>query len=227
MDWAGGTKGERSMKFHLGAVPEAADFYPDVDGWSSIREPGPILMQVIAIPVAFLLLILLSVLFVLAVPGQFHDHRIMTLTFPLVPMVIILVLLIPVHELIHAFCTPHMGMTERTLIGIWPSRLLCYAYYEGSMSRNRFLVTFLGPFVVLSLFPIAIVALGRFVPISFELVSDLIFLSMVNGAAASGDFIGFVLVLLQIPPNAQVRNLGWRTFWKLTTLTTVLSESTE
>ena len=89
------------------------------------------------------------------------------------------------------------------------------------------LMTFLGPFILLSLLPIAIVALGRFVPISFELVSALIFLSMVNGAAASGDLIGFVLVLLQIPPNAQVRNRGWRTFWKLTAPATALPESTE
>ena len=95
------------------------------------------------------------------------------------------------------------------------------------MSRDRFLVTFLGPFVVLSLFPIAIVALGRFVPISFDFVSALIFLSMVNGAAASGDFIGFVLVLIQIPPGAQVRNLGWRTFWKLAAPDAALPEPTE
>jgi hypothetical protein len=32
---------------------------------------------------------------------------------------------------------------------------------------------------------------------------------------ACGDFVGFALILFQVPRAATVRNQGWRTYWKL------------
>jgi hypothetical protein len=94
------------------------------------------------------------------------------------------------------------------MIGVWPARLLFYAYYDGVMSRNRFLLTFALPFLVLSLLPIPLIALTRWPSL------ELLFLSLINGAAASGDIIGIFLVAFQIPRGALIRNKGWRTFWK-------------
>lgn len=202
------------MKLHYGAVPENPDFDPQADGWSSIREPGPFLLQILAIPVALVTLALLGGLFALAFPPGSSVGSPPSISFSLWTLAFILIFLIPVHEMIHAFCTPQMGFTDHTLIGIWPAKLLFYAYYDGPMSRSRFLITFLGPFVILSLLPIAGIALGRWYPLPNEVAFHLMLLSFLNGAAASGDLIGFVLVLFQIPSTATVRNFGWRTFWK-------------
>ncbi len=38
------------MQFHLGALPD--DFEPD-EHWRSIVEPSPMLMQIVALPIAF------------------------------------------------------------------------------------------------------------------------------------------------------------------------------
>ncbi len=202
------------MKLHYGAVPEAPDFDPQADGWSGIREPGPLLLQILAIPVALVTLALLGGLFAFAFPPGSSSGA--SSSVPLSPwaLVLILIFLVPVHEVIHALCTPQMGATDLTLIGIWPAKMLFYAYYDGPMSRSRFLITFLGPFVVLSLLPIAVIALGRWYSLPNEVAFHLMLLSFLNGAAASGDLIGFVLVLAQIPATAIVRNFGWRTFWK-------------
>jgi len=56
--------------------------------------------------------------------------------------------------------------------------------------------------------------LVRPVPFVSEVVSALVFLAILNAAAASGDIIGFFLVLFQVPSGAQVRNQGWKTFWR-------------
>lgn len=94
------------------------------------------------------------------------------------------------------------------MIGVWPSRFVFYAHYDGELTRRRFLVILFAPFLVLSLLPIAIVAL-------FEWPSlELLLLSVANGGAASGDIIGIFLVALQMPRSAIIHNHGWRSYWR-------------
>lgn len=189
------------MKIHWGAIPENTDFDPEAEGWSSIREPGPIAIQFIAIPVAIVVVGLLIGLLSLVWPGGEAGGSIWLL-------IVIAILLIPVHELLHAVCFPGGLRSTHTIIGIWPSRILFYAHYEGVMSRTRFLVTFAMPFLVLSILPILLLRLLGWP--SLELVA----LSVVNGAAASGDILGLLLIGFQVPASAKVRNRGWRTYWK-------------
>ena len=202
------------MRLYYGGVPDSKDFHPEQEGWSPIREPGPIAVQFLAVPIALVTLFLLLILFALALPGQVRRLEALMINLPILSSLLILIMLIPVHEIIHAFFTPGFGLTRQTLIGVWPSKLLFFAYYEDAMPRNHFLLVFLGPFLVLSLLPVGIAALSGLVPIQPGLLTSLILLSIFNGVAASGDLLGFVLVLIQIPARAQVRNKGWRTYWK-------------
>lgn len=159
-------------------------------------------IQLIALPIAIVIVGLLIGLLVLVWPPGSASGSIWLL-------LAMAILLIPVHEILHAVCFPGGLQSPQTMIGIWPSRILFYAHYDGIMSRTRFLVTFAMPFLVLSLLPILIVGLWRWP--SLELAA----LSIVNGAAASGDIIGLVLVGLQVPASARVRNRGWRTYWQV------------
>jgi hypothetical protein len=189
------------MKFHLGAIPENTDFNPEAEGWAAIREPGPWLIQIIAIPLALIILILLGGLLYLVWPsGSATTSAVLLVGFGLG--------FIPVHELLHALFFPEGLRSPHTIIGFWPTRALFYAHYEHEMSRDRFLVVFLAPFIGLSLIPIVLIALFQWPSL------ELAFLALVNGAAASGDMIGTLLVGYQIPRGAVVRNKGWRSYWK-------------
>jgi hypothetical protein len=50
-----------------------------------------------------------------------------------------LMALVVVHELIHAMVHPHGGKSDTTILGLWPSRLLFYAHYDGELTRYRFI----------------------------------------------------------------------------------------
>jgi hypothetical protein len=200
------------MKLHRGPPPRNDEFQPQEQGWSGIREPNPIAIQLLALPVAFLVFILLVTLIDLTVPRQVFS--VVTQGFPLMPLLLALVVCIPVHELLHALSHPGLGRSPETIIGIWLSRGLFYAHYEGAMPRNRFLWVFAAPFVLLSLAPLALIAaLGRW--LGSDAVFFLALLALVNGVASSGDIIGMLLIAVQVPPRARVRNKGWRSFWKI------------
>jgi hypothetical protein len=189
------------MKFHLGAIPENTDFEPEAEGWAGIREPGPWLIQLLAVPIAIIIFVLLGSLLYLVWPsGSATPSAVLLVGFGLA--------FIPVHELLHAVFFPGGLHSPHTIIGFWPTRVLFYAHYEREMSRDRFLIVFLAPLIGLSLIPIALIALFQWPSL------ELAFLSLINGAAASGDIIGVLLVGLQIPRGVVVRNKGWRSYWK-------------
>ena len=195
------------MKFHLGSLPD--DFDPD-ESWHSIVEPNPLLMQLVALPIA------------LASGGLFFYLWRLILNFEsmqvpagweIATQVGILVsfpLLILVHEYLHAITYPGYGLGNETLIGCWPSRMLFYAYYNGPMSRERFLLVFAMPFLVISVIPLLIAAA---LPLPEMVKPILAWFSIWNALFACGDILGFVLILVQVPRKALVRNKSWRSFW--------------
>lgn len=199
------------MRFHCGAIPEDNRFDPEEGGWKRVREPGPIGIQILALPALVVILAGLAWLIFQVFPRGSGAPSFIGFTRS---TWLALLLFIPVHELIHALCHPKWGLSPNTLIGLWPSRLLFYAYYHGQVERNRLLVAFAMPFIILSLLPIALLAVLKYFFPVVPLATTLAVLSFVNGAAASGDVIGFCLVLFQIPSRAIVRNKGWKSYWR-------------
>ena len=204
------------MRFHYGAVPEDPDFQPEAEGWQPIREPGPWALQLIALPAAAILLVISVGLLNLVFAGEFFKGQPPPTTNPLPVWLLlsILILLIPVHELLHAVVHPGWGLSSNSVIGLWLPKALFYAHYEGPMSRNRFLLVFAMPYIVLSLLPIPLIAVSAVFGLSVATVLVLAFISIIAGLSAGGDLVGFLLILLQIPASAVVRNKGWKTYWK-------------
>jgi hypothetical protein len=205
------------MRFHYGAIPEEAEFDPQAKGWASIREPGPLLLNVLGVPAALLMAVIAIGLVSLARKGgpqaiwRFAEGD--PTTVPILPILAVIFLSIPLHELLHVFAHPHFGLSSDSVLGFWLSRGLFYAHFEGEMSRNRFLVVFAMPFLVLSLLPVVVIALiGE--STSSMLPGYLVIVALVNSVLAAGDALGFVLMISQIPGTAVVRNKGWRSFWK-------------
>jgi len=48
------------MRFLLGKVPENPDFHPEQGGWQRLREPGPVVMQVLGLPLGIGVVIVLA-----------------------------------------------------------------------------------------------------------------------------------------------------------------------
>ena len=121
----------------------------------------------------------------------------------------LLALLIAVHEALHALAHPSFGLSRRSVIGFWPSRLLFYAHYEDCLSRNRLIFIFLLPTLVLSFLPLLLAT-------TLDIRSGwLLFISCLNALLAGVDILGVLLLIVQVPASATVQNEGYKTYWLL------------
>jgi hypothetical protein len=196
------------MRFHLGPVPD--EFTPD-SSWRPIREPGPVVMQFFALPLGLGMAALIVYCWHrVGAPASVHfEGRHAGLL--LAAVVLSFPALIVVHELLHALVHPGGGLAPTTIIGAWPKRLLFYAHYSGPLTRNRFLLVFAMPFLILTVLPLALAA-GVELPAGWLMWAA--WFSTWNALFACGDYIGLALILFQIPRDAIVQNQGWRTYWK-------------
>jgi hypothetical protein len=201
------------MRFHIGPPPLEIEFHPAEEGWTPLREPTPLMLNVLAVPFGVAAAVLLALAW--GTQAMIHvesgDSELGRLVFAgllLVALAVSLLGVVAVHELVHAVGYPAFGLTRSTVIGVWPSRLLFYAGYLRSLPRNRWLFVYLLPFLVLSIVPLVLYhALG------FE-SAWLYFLSLLNGLFSGGDLLFFVLILLQVPRRAIMQNHGWSTWWR-------------
>ena len=188
------------MRFHVGPPSPNAGFEPEAGGWTKLKEPGPWVMQLCAIPIAVVLGGTLAFAGSWAGPIRWTGGW---------PLIVVIVLLEPVHETIHALTHPGNGRKRDTIVGLWPQRLLFYAHYDAALSRNRFLAILIMPLLAMSVLPLLITAV---MGISLDWIVAVV---VVNGLAAAGDVFGCLLVLFQVPANATVRNKGYYTWWQV------------
>lgn len=192
------------MRFRLGAIPESPDFTPD-QTWRPLREPSPWLMQLLAIPLGIVSFAGIGLLWLRATPlspNQFATPEFLSqgmLSF--FPLVV-------VHELIHGAVHPGFGKSNTTILGLWPSRLLFYAHYDGELTRNRFVNILAMPTIILTFVPLLAAIITN---TSHALAA---WVSTWNVLFACGDLFGILLILAQVPSRAICRNQGWRTYWK-------------
>jgi hypothetical protein len=178
-------------------------FDPRESGWTALREPTPDRFLVCAM--------LLSV--PLLAPGLLLLPQLVQATWfapaVLVAFVGSLLLMILIHEVMHALCYPGGLRSPHVCLGVWPSRMTFYASYDGPMSRDRFLLVLAAPAIVLSMLmlPAMIWALP-----TWRTVATATFL--IHLACCTGDLLGIWMVARQVPRTAQVQNDGWATYWQ-------------
>lgn len=200
------------MRLHIGQPPATPDFMPKEEGWTPLTEPSPLVLSLMATPVGILAAVLIA--FVWGTSSVRLEGG-STNFGPFGPLIAIAAifgigvpLLIAVHELIHALGYPKFGFTPSTMIAFWPSKLLFLAIHFDALLRNRLLLVYMLPFLVISVVPLIVCR-------SLGIESTLLMLaSTANALAAGGDIFCFFLILAQVPANALVRNQGWATWWK-------------
>lgn len=190
------------MRFHIGSIPEPEGGEPSGE-WNSLSEPKPVMMQLIALPFGVVFGAIVGALWIYATPVTKNP-----VAHPVL-MIGGMVALFPIHELMHAIVHPGFGFSRHTTLGLWPSRLLAYAHYDGIISRNRFIAILAMPFLVISILPLLICIVLGHASVTIAFISSL------NALGACIDILGICILLFRVPSNAIVRNHGWRTYWNV------------
>lgn len=188
------------MKFYFGMPPENEAFSPELEGWKPIKEPSVWGAQLLSLPICIATIIPLNSLWGGIFARLPDGDRLW--------MAILFVVSMIAHELIHGVLNPHWGTSSKTILGCWPSKLILYTHYDDILSRYRFVVILIGPFIVLSILPLVGALLCGTSPFY------LAFVSFINGVVSCVDLLGAILVLVFVPYGAKVRNKGWKTYYK-------------
>ncbi len=142
----------------------------------------------------------------LAVAGASHHPWIVTFA--------VLVLFIPLHEGIHLLGQPGWGLSERSIVVLWPAKLRFGVYYEGHMSRGRWLTMRLAPLILLSIGPLLLLALLQFFPQVVDLEIGLSILMIANTLGSGADLLAALVVLRQVPRKGQLLFQAGRGYWR-------------
>lgn len=185
------------MKFILNKFPDDETFIPD-ERWTPLKEqPNLWIMQLQALPFAIINCVLIDLLL-----------RLMNITFHfnLATMYIALLVIIPVHEPIHALFFPEGLNSNKIYFGFIVNGFAAFAAYIGAMKRNTLIRALLAPFLLISAAGFIYLLIWG----SNNLIEHIIFF---NAVSACVDCLGVYLLLRQVPADAVVKNKKIRTYW--------------
>ena len=190
------------MRFAIGPIPSSSRVCPSNEDWTPLREPssGTFSIQVLLLSLP---LLVFSIWILLQIKGNLRSHPVQ-----LVVLLSFFGLMVPVHELIHAFAYPGGLRSKHLVVGAWLQRGLCYVVFDFPLRRNRILLMLIAPFFVFSISLVAVIWLA---PTEWRMLGMLALL--IHTATCFGDFLTMSRMLSQVPPESLVQNDGWLTCW--------------
>jgi hypothetical protein len=205
------------LKFHFGKLSWEQVEPPIEEGWNRIQSPSLRLGYGLAILIGLVVIFLLF-MWLVAVSLFTSGSGIGTADgggpVPWAAVIAALLLSIPAHELIHALWLPHMGLSPQSVMIIWPKKLWIGVYYDGCMTRGRWLMMRMAPFVCLTLFTVGLLTLFEFIPAPHALVVFLQLLFLINGIGSGGDLVAIIWVLFQVPTKTQICFHSGKAYWR-------------
>ncbi len=202
------------MRILVGPPSLAVSSGPPPAGWYLIRQPKPALGLVLSVltglalpvfPIALLGLEALLLPRVEAGPTE---------SIP--PWILLPVLLVSVvaHEFLHLLFHPGWGVSSQSLVLVWPRRLQLGVYYEGFMTRTRWLAMRLSPLVGLTVLPTLLLLVAYPYSMSFFWEQFVVLVILVNSLGAGGDLVASLIVARQVPRGGEVGNWNGRACWR-------------
>lgn len=195
------------MLLNYGALPDSLRI-PSEDsfGWRPMKEPKPESFALYSAPISAALAVLWWTCWSALVPELKIRTELTALllswTFAGTVAAVVFI-----HEFVHLAFHPQFGISNYSVVGLWPRHLLFYAQYMGVMSRNRYVAILLAPFILLSVAPL----LFHFViPVNAHVA----IFSFVNALFAAGDILGACILIVRVPSKANVVHSGWYTYWR-------------
>lgn len=198
-------KEEIEVKFCYVDFPKNADFNPEKEGWKKLKEPNIILTQLVAMPIGAMLFFAINYLMILlteyrGLTEYFEKFNIKT-------SLLACLIIIPLHELLHAVMFPKGLKSNDTVIGFYPKGVAFYAYCSGDIPRSKYLMSSFSPLVFLSILPIFIMHFTGYNMLMFNIC-------ILNAVSACADMFGVILIMCQVPGATILKNNGSRTYWK-------------
>jgi hypothetical protein len=132
---------------------------------------------------------------------------------PWIVLLVVLVLFVPLHELFHLLGQPAWGSSDQTVVVLWPAKLRFGVYYEGCMSRRRWLAMRLAPLLALSLVPACALAALQLLARYGDLEMGLSILMVLNALGSGGDVVAALIVIFQVPRAARLCFQDGRAYW--------------
>ena len=209
------------LRFRFGEVPgEQGEPYEE-EGLTRIHSPtsrlGYLLAGLVGLALPAVLFVPLAAISLLTLSKGAGGQAAAASVDPPMPwgaVILALLLFIPLHELVHTLVHPGLGLSPRTVVVLWPAKLRFGVYYEGCMTRRRWLVMRLAPLICLTLIPVLLLALFKVAPASFATEIFWQVLTLVNGVGSGGDLVAAIWVLAQVPAGAEICFRGGRAYWR-------------
>lgn len=205
------------MRVRFGNIPKINDFRPEAEGLQDIRgfkeSTGIILAGLTGCLLLFFPILVLSMIlsyFAIQNPSSSPQDQ----PVPWGVAALGVLLFIPLHELLHLVWHPGFLKTDQSILVIWPKKLRFGVYYEGDMSRTRWLLMRFSPFLFLSLVPAVALALLQNININEALSTWFYVIMILSGVGSGGDIVAMLLVMRQVPPSGMMCFRSGRAFWK-------------
>ncbi|HMY40294.1 MAG TPA: DUF3267 domain-containing protein, partial [Marinagarivorans sp.] len=196
------------MRFILGGPP-IDPFLASTDaiGWKPLTKTGFVKYS-IAVAIATLIVggatlaaLEYSGVFSYSVYAKSHADSVYFITL------LSIVLIVVPHELVHLLLMPNFGLSNSSMVGFWPKKIIFYAFHVGQMSKLRILAVVAGPLIVLTVMPIALSA-------ALGVTSNVIGLAALSNALVTGiDIMTLCKLLLEVPKSGCIRQSGDNIFY--------------
>jgi hypothetical protein len=183
--------------------------------WIELREPQNLVSSVLAV----MPLMILSTLFSFIILNLFSPFSLeefginssqdieITISFlDLVYFLGLSIIIVLFHEIIHLAFVPDFLTSDKAFLGI--TYFGGFAYFEDVLSKSRFILILLAPFIAISIMLPGILG-------ALNLLSPLVKFVILSNAMGSGvDILGLTLILIQVPAGAYLTCNGMKTYWK-------------
>lgn len=185
------------------------------DGWKKIKEPSNLGITIL-LSVPFMLingiismviaLFLYNPLKELLYNSKSGFNISFTVNLSTLIYGVIIFIFMAIHEFLHACFIPNFLKSDKTYWGI--NGLFGFVYTTEKIKKNRFLITSIMPFILLSvILPFILNILGW-------LNKFTIFLCLINAMGSCVDFLNICIVGIQVPNGSYIMNNGFETYYK-------------
>lgn len=104
---------------------------------------------------------------------------------------------------------PRMGLSDQSVLGVWPSRLAFYTAHLSKVTRRNLIATSLLPFLVLAILPLVVAATLRISP------GWLVFESCLAAMMFGDNVVLLTLPAWRLPAGCVIASRGFQAYWRL------------
>lgn len=192
------------VRFRLGPPPNSlSDAELDSGQWQRVPFPPLWAIRLLAIPVGALTAFLLLLAW-----ARFTPH--FEVSFAPFPKILVALILIGVVGIaIQVSASPGLGLTENSIVGFWPSRMLPYTSYLLKQKASHFVAALSLPFVALAFLPLLVFS-------ALHVSSGwVIFVSCFSAASFGLNVFLAVWLVIRLPNGSFIAGRGFQPYWRL------------